>query len=277
MWAHARLTDNPSYGSYGGNSGGDTTGAGGAAGLKWAAIYDLAAMTPDSPEAWDAHKQLSTLLHEFEHAFGAGIGEYYSLSNMSDPTGVAPVFPTTAFTTPGDLFWAARPEYWGDPLRGMIYGQSAFGSPTDMAEIINLTRFAPASVGVINGNYRAAERRLEGVPALYDVRVRVVAAGTGTPITGATVRVWNRRNPGSYGDFEAPVSATSDPSEFRFPWSPRPSIYVFGNWDNAKIVKVWAPGFAAKAQWTTIYEAQATKIIDGSDVLVITVELTPDP
>ena len=104
-----------------------------------------------------------------------------------------------------------------------------------------------------------------------------MSASAGVPIPGATVRVWNRRNPATYGNFEAPVSATSDPSEFRFPWASTITSYVFGSSDNAKIVKVWAPGFTPKAQWTTIYEAQKTRTIDGSDIFVVTVELTPAP
>lgn len=277
MWVHASLTDSPTYGSYDGYANLDLSGAAGADGMKWTAIYDLATLVPGSADAFEAHKQLSTVLHEFEHSFGAGLGEYYDLSNMSDPTGLEPVFPTTNFTTAGDPFWAARTEFWGDPLCGMVYGQAMFGNPTDMTQIINLTRFAPSSVGVINGYHRSSERYLDAVPALYDVRVRIVAAGTGAPIPGATVRVWNRRNPGTYGDFEAPVSPTSDPAEFRFPWSPNITNNVFGNWDNAKIVKVSAPGFTAKAQWATIYEAQKTRTIDGSDIYVVTVELTPAP
>jgi hypothetical protein len=242
--------------------------------MKWTAIYDLATLIPDSIDAAEAHKQLRTLLHEFEHSFGAGLGEYYSLG-LTDSTGVAPVHPPTDSQTPGDLFWTPRRDFWTDPLLSMVYNQRFFGSPTTMAQVIDLTRFASASVGVINGNYY--EHRLEAVPALNDCRVRVVAAGTGQPIPGATVRVWNRRNPGSYGDYEQPVTPTTDPAEFRFSWSSINDGYVFGSWDNAKLVKVWAPGYTAQAQWTSIYDAQKTKTIDGSDMVVVTVELTPAP
>ena len=276
VWAHARLTDQPVYGSYDGYASLDITGAGGAAGMKWDAIHDLAMLVPGSTEADEAHKQLYTLLHEFEHTFGAGLGEYYSFGNMSDPTGVAPLLPTIRLTA-DDPLWSARPEYWSDPLLTMVYGQTISGDPTDMATVINLTHFAPTSVGVINGNYRSWERRGDAFPALYDVRVCVVVAGTGAPVTGATVRVWNRRNPGTYGDFEEPVSATSAPNEFRFKWSPTLNDNILGSWDNAKIVKVWAPGFTDRAQWATLFDAQKTKTIDGSDMFVITVALTPAP
>ena len=149
MWIYARLTDNVTYGTYGGTAGLDVSGAGGATNLKWDRIYDPATLQPNTPEMMQYWRQLDHFTHECEHTFGAGYGEYYSLAQLTDPTTVAPLATQVYFSNPqpGDPFWGTRQEYWYDPLLINIYGQARVGSPTALPDLLAAVRFAPATVG----------------------------------------------------------------------------------------------------------------------------------
>jgi hypothetical protein len=276
VWVYARLSDNPAYGTYGGSVGIDVTGAGGPTGLQWDRIYDASTLQPDTPEMMQYWRQIVTMIHECEHTFGAGVGEYYSLGMLTDPTGLAPILPTVNFSNPapGDPFWGTRQEYWADPLLIDIYGHPRVGSPTSLPALLDTVRFAPASKGVIESLCRR-NTTADTLPDMNHVKVRVVDATTGLPIPGATCRAWNRRVDGTYNIFEQTVVATATPGEFEFAWAPYPTHSPLSNYDNAKIVKAWAPGYTAAAQWESVYDAQKARTWDLKDVFEITIALTP--
>ena len=63
----------------------DRSGAGVAAGLFWDAVHDRVVLstapagTRELKEYW---KQLHNLVHELQHIFGGGYGEYYGLKKL---------------------------------------------------------------------------------------------------------------------------------------------------------------------------------------------------
>ena len=105
--------------------------------------------------------------------------------------------------------------------------------------------------------------------------MNVVDAATGQPIPGATCRVWNRRADGTYNIFEQTVVATATPGIFEFGWQPWPGFNPMNNYDNAKIVKAWAPGYSPAAQWSCVYDAQKAKTFENKNIFEITVALSP--
>jgi hypothetical protein len=274
IWAYAQLTDNPTLGSYDGYGALDQSGAGGAGGLKWDMIHDAASLQADTPQLRQYWTQIDHIVHEIEHVFGAGIGEYYSPKILTDPTTVAPILATTSFVQPDpeDHFWGSRGEYWTDPLTVNIYDHWRAGSPKSLPDLLGLVSFAPATKVVI-ADLRRSDY-IPTIPNLTQVRVSVVDATSGQPIPGSTLRVWNRRNYDS--NFEHIVSATATPGTFTFTWAPYPHVSVFGNYDNMKILKAWAPGYTAKALWEWIYDAQKARLVDGVTEFQITVSLQPE-
>lgn len=278
MWIYARLTDNPTYGSYDGNGGLDLSGAGGATNMKWDRIHDPATLQPDTEPMRQYWTQVSTMIHECQHSFGAGLGEYYSPRFLSDPTSVAPILPTTSYSDAagGDHFWGSRQEYWGDPLLASCYGQWRLGAPTSLPALLDATRFSPATKGVVNSLCRRSNG-WDALPSLLQVKVRVVDATTGQLVPGATCRVWNRRVDGTFNNFEQTVVATATAGEFHFRWEPYPDFSPLNNYDNMKIVKAWAPGYAPAAQWEWIYDAQKARTWELKDSFEITVALSPQP
>ena len=42
-----------------------------------------------------------------------------------------------------------------------------------------------------------------------------------------------------------------------------------------ELLKAYAPGYTAAAQWTTVYDAQKAKLVDGQTTFEVTLALTP--
>ncbi len=165
----------------------DESGAGVAAGLKWDAIHDPSLISGNQQDVAQYWRQIDHIVHEFEHVYGAGLGEYYNLAHVDDTTGVAPI----------------------------------------------------------------SNIRLD-----------------------ATVRVWNVRSVPPYVNEEFLVSSTAVPGSYEFSWDPYPTTGVFGNFDHLKLIKGQAAGYEPVAQWVSIYDAQAAKLIAGDDELTITLSMS---
>jgi hypothetical protein len=279
LWAHADSANGSIYGSHGGSGALDVSGAGGADGMHWTQIYDPATLATDSTELYEYWKQIDTMIHEFEHVFGAGLGEYYSASGFDDPTGIAPLYDVDYFA-PGDPFWNARPDFWSDPLLRYAWANYRIGNPTSLPALLDAVHFSATSRGIINGCYRNAgwsSSTRTTLPDLSRIQISVVDASTGQPIPAAALRIWNRPNPGPMGGQERTVFATSTPGVFEFNWTADSSFTPLNNWDNGKLLKAFASGYQPKAQWEWIYDAQRVKTVDNAEVWKITVALDPAP
>jgi hypothetical protein len=257
----------------------DTTGAGGADGLHWTQIYDPSTLVSGSTELDEYWKQITAVIHEFEHVFGAGMGEYYSARDFDDLTGVAPLYDVDYFNA-ADPFWATHSDFWPDPLLRNNWNNYRIGNPTDLPALLDSVHFSSTSRGIINGCYRNADDAWgtrTALPDLSRVRIRVVDAATQELIPSASLRIWNRPNPGPTGGQERVVTATTVPGIFEFAWTADAAFTPLNDWDNGKLLKAFAPGYQAKAEWEWIYDAQRVKIADGADVWEITLALSSAP
>jgi len=279
LWAYADWSNGSIYGSNGGYASADTSGAGGAAGMHWIQIYDPSTLAPGSTELYEYWKQIDTTIHEFEHVFGAGMGEYYTFTGFDDLTGVAPFYDVDYFA-PADPFWSAHPDFWGDPLLRYAWDNYRIGNPTSYPALLAAVHFSATSRGIIDGCYRNADSPFTTrttLPDLSRVRVKVVDANSGQPVASAALRVWNRPNPGSDGGQEGVVVTTGTPGIFEFNWTSGVDPTPLNNWENGRLLKAFATGYQSKAQWEWIYDAQRVKTVDHADVWEITVALDPVP
>jgi hypothetical protein len=277
LWAYADLS--PTIASYGGNVAIDLSQAGGANNMHWTQIYDPGSLAPGSSELNDYSKQLTAMIHEFEHAFGAGFGEYYTAADFDDLTGIAPFYSVDYFT-PEDPFWNSRPDFWSDPLLRNVWNNYRIGNPNSLPAVLDATHFSTTSRGIIDGCYRNAgfsSTTHTTLPDLAHVRVKVVDAGTGQPIPGVTLRIWNRPAPVPTGMEERPIVPTGTPGVFEFDWNNGSPASPLSNADNGKLLKAFAAGYQSRAQWEWIYDAQRVKTVENSDVWEITVALDPAP
>lgn len=277
LWAYADWSNGSIFGSHGGNFAIDFSGAGGANNMHWTQIYDPSAVAPGSEEMHQFWKQINTITHEFEHTFGAGLGEYYSAGDFDDFTGVLPLY-SVDYWTPADPFWNAHTDFWADPLTNGILNNHRLGNPETLPALLDAVHFSGTTRGIIDGCYRNDDAPRTGLPDLTRIRVSVVDASNGQPIPNATLRIWNRPNPGSTGAAEErPVMATSTPGVFEFDWTNGSSGSPLSNYENAKLLKAFANGYQPRAQWEWIYDAQRLKTVDNADVWEITVALDPAP
>jgi hypothetical protein len=278
VWAHA-VTGTSESGGIGGYPNFDGSGAAGVGGMHWLQIYDPSTLAPGSPELSDYWKQIDTMTREFERIFGAGLGDYGSARLLPDLTGVAP-FSSVDYSTAADPFWNAHSDFWRDPLLGSAWGNYRLDNPTSLPALLEAVRFSETSREIINGCYRNAAflNWQMMVPDLSHVRVTVVDASTGQPISGAMVRMWHRPSPtGSPGAEEWVQPIFELAGTFEFSWTGANQWNPFNSYDNAKLLKAYAPGYQPKAQWEWLYDAQRLKIVDNSDVWEITVALEPAP
>jgi hypothetical protein len=279
LWVYADAAGDSIFGSHNGYGGLDVSGAGGANGMHWTQIYDPAALLPGSTELYEYWKQIDTVTHEFEHTFGAGLGEYYTAGGFDDFTGVAPIF-TVDYFTAEDPFWNAHADVWADPLLRSAWDNFRIGSPTSLPAVLDAVHFSAISRGIINGCYRNDGFAMDGGAALPDltrVRVRVVDASTGQLIPGASLRIWNRPQPNGTSNEERTVLSTGTPGVFEFNWTPDPQETALNDWENGKLLKAFASGYQSKPQWEWVYDAQRVKTVDNLDEWEITVALEPAP
>ena len=279
VWAYADWSNGSIYGSYGGYASLDTTGAGGAAGMHWTQIYDPSTLAAGSTELYEYWKQINAITHEFEHVFGGGLGEYYSAGSFDDGTGLAPLYDVDYFT-PADPFWNAHTDFWSDPLLTGAWNNDRLGDPNTLPALLDAVHFSATSRGIINGCYRNADSPFTtrtALPDLSRIRISVVNANSGQPISNATLRIWNQPNPGPASGQERVVVSTGTPGVFEFHWTADSSYVPLNNWDNGKLLKAFASGYQSKAQWEWIYDAQRVKTVDSADVWQITVALDPVP
>jgi hypothetical protein len=178
-------------------------------------------------------------------------------------------------TSPGsDAFWNARFDYWTDPLTANAYANPRLGSPTSLNALLNLVSFAPVSRALINQAWRFTSGSYEPIASLSPITVRVVDAQTGAPIPNATLRVWNRQSVTTPATtYEESVTATA-PGTFQFSWTGGAS--TLNEATNAKLLKAFAPGYTAAAQWRTIYDAQASAVVQHQWSWEIVIPLTHD-
>ncbi|HEV2885170.1 MAG TPA: hypothetical protein VGW36_09950, partial [Pyrinomonadaceae bacterium] len=278
VWAYAHAGATNYYGSNGAFATVDISGAAGVDAMHWTQIYDPSTLVAGSTELSEYWKQIDILTRELERVFGAGLGGYDSARELPDLTGVAPLY-TVDYFTAADPFWNAHSDFWGDPLLGSAWNNYRIDSPTALPALLDSVRFSATSRGIIDGCYRNAAwgYTLATLPDISHVRVTVVDANTRQPISGATLRMWQRPTPTGFVGAEEWAQPIGTSGTFEFSWMGTNTWSPFNSYDNAKLLKAYAPGYQPKAQWEWIYDAQRVKTVDNLDVWNITVALDPAP
>ncbi|GEM_PF-2903620 len=252
IWAHAVFTDFP-Y-SYGGYAGIDRSGAGVLAGLRWTRLYD-----PDNLSAnglMDYTIQLSHMLHELAHVFGAGLGEYYSLAQVNDTTGVQPTLDID-LDNPDDPFWSDKPDFMTDPLLRTTQKPSR-------SQYLQTVHFSSLTAAILDGDYR------NGIASFDTITVQV-ADENGLPVVGATVRVWNVNGNSPYASTLLFEGQTSPTGQVSLAWGGKTDPHNSSNL--LRLIKVTKNGVSiAQPRYISIFDADREKLARGQDEYIVTLQ-----
>jgi len=227
--------------------------------------------------------QMRGLVHEFEHTFGAGFGEYYELTNILDTTGVAPRIDVNYFETPDgpptDPYWSRHQEYSGDPLMTWQYGNPRVGAPTTREATIAATRFTRGSLSIIDAEYAGLKPTMDLGSALLaprnSVHVSLVDRDSGLPVASpGFIRVFQ---------FTASLFGTASPFQYRalaydpatpwtFPWPGNAGGFNFG--ESRVLVKAEVPGYMPDGTWFSIFDLWDQLAVEGRSMVEITIPMS---
>ncbi len=258
IWAYA-VASNYST-SYGGFASVDASGAGVLAGLYWTRLYDPDQLTT-AAAAQDYVIQVDNMLHELAHVFGGGIGEYYSLSHVTDTTQAAPLL-NIEVTSPGDPYWSDKQDFLGDPLLEL-------NRPASRSQYLAAARYSDLTAAILNGDYR------NGVPSFNQFTVQVVDAG-GQAVPGAEVKVWNVS-----GRYPNPSTllydvTTDGNGQAMLAWGGTGSAHTATNL--LRLIKVYVGGVPySPARYVSIFDADIAQLVHGQSSLVVTLQKINQP
>jgi len=239
--------------SHGGWMAFSTNGTGVAQGLYWDAVHDRAALVQAAPDdwmLWNYWRQIHNLVHEMGHVFGAAVGEYYSLKNVPDTTGVTPL-QDIYYANDDDPYWSQHPDYWTDPM-------FVWTPRLTLAELTNQVRFANVTAAMINAGYRHTLPPTRYTPDLAAIKVWVRTRGAPVLLPQTPVKVWRVEvyNAGlSQLIFDG---ATSAAGFVQFAWNAAPN-----NADNLMVIKAWPANAPPTVRWFSLYDAQEERMVLG--------------
>jgi hypothetical protein len=151
--------------------------------MQWVRLYDPDALTPD--ELTDYWTQINNMLHELAHVFGAGIGEYYKLSNILDTTNVSPILDINV-ADPHDSFWSNKPDFLTDPLMRNAAKTSGLEGLSNREALLNYVKYSDLTADIISSDYRNLVPTID----LQHIGIRVLDE-SGLPLDGANNKVWS--------------------------------------------------------------------------------------
>jgi hypothetical protein len=239
--------------SYGGFASNDSAGnqASVVAGTYWKEIYN-----PSSPSVLcDYAKQLSIVLHELAHTFTAGIGEYYTITSVTDLTG-SPTL-NIDINNSSDEYWSDKQDFLYDPLTTTAYCAAT------KTQILSTIRYSNLSAYVINNSFRGALSYFAGFTVRY-------LNSSGTPLSNSPVKVWTV--PSGSNAVLIFNGVTDANGEVYVAWDTPPSGHNASS--HLKLLKVYKPGYTPKAKYVSIWDSDIAKYLNSQSSHHIDVTLT---
>ena len=259
IWAYAVKS---AYGvSYGGYMGVDQSGAGVLAGLKWSKLYDPDRLQPD--EIADYWTQINNMLHELAHVFGAGLGEYYTLLNIKDTTGISPLLNIDLNYT-GDTFWKDKSDFRTDPL--LQNAVRVTGSFSSREALLDFAQYSNLTAALISGDYRNSAPTVD----LSNLILHVVDS-SGIPIDMASVKVWSIVGNAPYQSQLIVDAFTNDHGQLTFSWGSSSNPHNI--YDLLRLIKVYKNGYVAAAKYVSIFDTDIERLVNNNNQFDITITL----
>jgi hypothetical protein len=245
--------------------------------LNWIAIHDplrlsraITKAAPESTEKDYLGRQFKTVLHELEHAFGAGSGEYYNAIDVADTTGMAPKADLD-LSKLTDRYWWQRQNWRLDPLLGNVF-EERFDPAGNRVATLDMIRFTEGTKANVNTDWTDWPRlgTSKYMASTTATQVHVTARETGAALAGAQIVVW--RDPGASKPLEPLAQGVAD-ADGRFVFDWRCGFTCFAVGKTNLLVKAQAVGRAPGATWFTIFDAFEQKAAHGQAAFAIELPL----
>lgn len=249
--------------SYGGYAGVDTSGAAALAGMKWVKLYDPDKLSPD--ELKDYWTQINNILHELAHVFGAGMGEYYKLSNIQDTTNVTP-FLNIDVLDPHDSFWSDKPDFMADPLLRNAAKTEGLERLSNRKALLGFVKYSDLTATIISGNFRNSAPMID----FQHISINVTNE-SGMPLSNANIKIWSVVGYAPYQTRLMVDALTDLNGQATFSWGG--SINPHNNYDFLRLIKVYKDEYISSAKYISIYDTDIVKLIHGTNMVNISISL----
>ncbi len=266
-------------------------GEGGLTRFKWVRIYDPDTLlsntitetsTAEEP-LFDYWTQINNLLHEFGHVFDAAVGEFYNIAILGDNTQIAPSLNVDIGNLARgitDPYWSSpdKASYIPDPMTNNILSTTAIAikdRPNTLQRILGEVKYSDLTAAMLNGEFRGREDFAK-LPNLESIKVRIIDEN-GNLIPGATITLFrvNSKTETQFTKILDNMPTTNGELTFNWGWknANKELSTIYFDTNNARLIKVQAPGFQPAGKWVTIFDAQEVKLLKNQNEWVIEVRL----
>ena len=203
------------------------------------------------------------MLHELAHVFGAGIGEYYTLSNIKDTTGISPLL-NIDLSDSDNVFWKDKSDFRTDPLlQNPVRTTESFSS---REALLAFVQFSSLTAAVISGDYRNSEPTVDLSNMIIDV-----IDSNGSPIEMANAKIWSIVGNAPYQSQLIVDTFTNDRGQIAFAWGG--SANPHNIYDLLRLIKVYKDGYIASAKYVSIFDADIEKLVNNNEQFHIRITL----
>lgn len=181
--------------SHSGSLGIDTSGAAVIDSMRWTTVRNPDILVAGSSELQDYWDQLTTMLHEYAHIYGAGTqsSEYYHYAIMEDDTGVPPLTPMLVLNPTNllefhynDNFWGRHLDFETDPL---LRRELVVLPPRTRQQLLDRVFYSELTAACISGPYREISLA-PPIPLTNGINTIFIDSQTCLPVEGVHVRIW---------------------------------------------------------------------------------------
>lgn len=266
--------------SHGGSLGIDSSGAAAISSMQWTTVrnpYVLAAGSAELQDYWD---QLTTMLHEYGHIYGAGsqTGEYYNYNIMTDDTGVPPLTTMQSLNPTNlvefnynDNFWGRHLDFATDPL---LRRELVILPTKTRQQLLDRAAYSVLSAACISGPYREISLA-PPLPLTNEMRLVFKDAITCLPVEGVHVRIWRiNHNPTLVPTTKIVDTVTGTNGTVIWNWDLHGGgSFSYLNNDPIRLIKYDRVGYGSNAYYLGGIDLHEIRILQGHILVTNTITM----
>jgi hypothetical protein len=141
------------------------------------------------------------------------------------------------------------------------------GQSDNRENLIKYVEYSKLTAAIINNDYR------NGSPAVDLSKINInVISEDGLPIESAEIKVWSAVGSSLYQTQLMVDDFSNADGQLSFAWGGKSNPH--NSYDFLRLIKVYKEGYMASAKYVSIFDADIAKLVDGSNLLNITIQLS---